>query len=213
MTGTKLALVMNKPVVVWSVLLSSWSVASGRGAGGLARALLGRQHRARARRRPAAAGKQTLQRGRVAFVVDQCVVVVEFLARVDVAQRVDVHAAVLFVGFAIGFAGVVDPAGVVAAPAAVDHVAVGEAEVKRMIDRATLFGGTARRYVPRDAFPAVLDDPFARRDGAQREHAVAVHGRFPDLVRGGLACGLLRWGRTGGAVHGSAFGWMDTIYY
>ena len=46
----------------------------------------------------------------MAFVQDQAVVVVELFASLYVAQGLDEDAPVLFICFAVGMAGVVDPA-------------------------------------------------------------------------------------------------------
>jgi hypothetical protein len=144
----------------------------------LFRAALGRQHGAAAARRAAAAGEQALERRRVALVVDQRVVVVQLLALVDVAHGVDVDPAVFLEGFAVRLAGVVDPARVVAAAAAVDHVAVGEAEIEGVVDRPSPLGGAVGGVVPGDAFAAVFDDAFAGADGRRANTPLPWTGDF-----------------------------------
>ena len=67
-------------------------------------------------------------------VEDQAVVVVELLARLDVAQRLDEDAAVVgLVGLAVRAAGVVDPLRGVAAVVAVDDVLVVDVEEERVV--------------------------------------------------------------------------------
>jgi hypothetical protein len=98
--------------------------------------LLRGQHGPGAAGRTAAAGEQLFQGRRMALVVDERVVVVQFLTRLDRMQGVDIDPALVLVGFAIRRAGMVDPARVVAALAAVDDAAVGQAEIKGVVDRA-----------------------------------------------------------------------------
>jgi hypothetical protein len=79
-------------------------------------------------------------------------------------------------------------------------LAVGQAEIKGVVDRAAALLGALRRLVPADAFAAVFDDAFPGFDRAHGEHAVAVDRRTPYLVDGeGFRCGclgrLLRRGR------------------
>src|SRR5450830_835317 len=152
------------------------------------------QHGAQAARRAAQAGEGFLDGGRVALVVDQGVVVIEFLARRNFAQGVDEDAAVFLVGFAIRFAGVVDPAGVVAMVPAIDHIAVGQGEIKSVVDGTAGGGGAAQRFRPVDAAARVFDDALARFDDAGREHAVAVDGGTPDLA-GGRCAGFAGHGK------------------
>ena len=49
------------------------------------------------------------QLGCVRLVNDQAVVVIEFFTRLDVAQGFDEDSVVLFIGFAVGVAAVIDP--------------------------------------------------------------------------------------------------------
>src|SRR5688572_16154486 len=85
---------------------------------------LGRQHGAPAAPGTAMARELSLQRRGVAAVEDEAVVVEQLLAGLQVAQRLDEDPTVGFVGLAVGFAGVVDPARGVAPILRVDHTAV-----------------------------------------------------------------------------------------
>src|SRR5262249_24853261 len=58
------------------------------------------------------------------FVDFQRVIVKEFLSGFDIADRMDENAVVLFDGFAVWVAGMVDPARVVAADLRIDHLSV-----------------------------------------------------------------------------------------
>lgn len=139
----------------------------------------------------ATAGEQFFQRRRVALVVDEGVIVVQLLARLDRLQRVDVDAPVVLVGFAVRRAGMIDPARVVAAAAAVDHAAVVQGEIEGMIDRAAGPGRALGRFIPADALAPVLDDAFAGFDVTAGEDAVAVDRRLLHFIgRIGLGCGL-----------------------
>lgn len=152
---------------------------------------LGCEHGPGASGRAATAGEQFFQRRRVALVVDEGVIVVQLFARLDRLQRVDVDAAVVLVGFAVRRAGVVDPARVVAAPAAVDHAAVVQGEIKGVVDRAAGPGRALGRFIPADALAPVFDDAFAGFDVAAGEDAVAVDRRLLHFIgRVGLGCGL-----------------------
>jgi hypothetical protein len=70
------------------------------------------------------AGVFLLQLGGQPGVDDEAVVEEQLLAGPDVVQRLDEDAAVLVVGFAVRFAGVVDPARCVTVDLAVDDVLV-----------------------------------------------------------------------------------------
>src|SRR5690606_16952369 len=108
---------------------------------------------------------------------------------------------VFFVGFAIGRTGVVDPARIVAAAAAVDHAAVVQAEVEGMVDRAAGIGRALGGVVPADALAPVFDDAFAGIDVAAGEDAVTVdRGLLHFIGRIGLGCDVLGCGGHGGSV-------------
>src|SRR5262245_3164273 len=89
----------------------------------------GRQHGATALLAAATTFILLLQLWRIALVDDEPVVVEEFLARLERAQRLDEDAPVDLVGFAVGLAGVVDPACRIAAVLRVDDVLVVDVEV------------------------------------------------------------------------------------
>lgn len=58
-------------------------------------------------------------------VDDQAIIVKEFFARADIAQGFDVNAAaVVFDRFAVWIAGMIDPAGFVAADRGIDHFCI-----------------------------------------------------------------------------------------
>ena len=154
-------------------------------------AALGCEHGAGAPRRAATAGEQFLQCRRVTLIIDEGVIVVQLLARLDRMQRMDVDAPVLFVGFAVRRAGMVDPARVVAAAPAVDHAAVVQAEVEGVVHRTARLRRALGRLIPADAFAAVFDDALAGIDVAPGEDAVAVDRRLLHFVgRIGPGCGL-----------------------
>src|SRR6185369_8228834 len=153
-----------------------WSTRSGRRARpSRSRSAPLRQHRSPASGRPAAARVLLLQLARVAAIDDQTVVVVELLARLDVAQRLDEDAAVVgLVGLAVGSARVVDPLRRVAAGAAVDDVLVVDVEEERVVGIVGVFRMTALRLFPGDDVAGVLDDRLAGGNRREGEHALAV---------------------------------------
>jgi hypothetical protein len=117
---------------------------------------LGGQQRAAAVLAAAPAGVFGLQLGRVALVDDQAVVVVQLLARLDVAQRGDENAAVPLVGVAVGVAAVVDPARRVAA-VCVDHAVFIHMEVERVVGFQGVVRVAVLRFVPADDLAGVFD--------------------------------------------------------
>src|SRR5690606_12264044 len=104
----------------------------------------------------------------------------QLLAALDVADRLDEDAAVLVHRLAVRFARVVDPARVVAAPAAVDHRLVVDGEEEGVV-RLDVVVVAAVGLFPTDPFAPVLDQARALGDAARGEHALAVDLRAADL--------------------------------
>src|SRR5690349_7641507 len=142
------------------------------GLGSLLLALLRGQHGARTVGRIAEAGEGFLDRGRVALLVFEGVVVVQFLATLDVALGEDVDAAIVLLRLAIRIAGVVDEARVVAARAAIDHLAIVQREEEGVVDRPALLLGANGRFLGRDALAGVFLDAFTGADLAPGEDAI-----------------------------------------
>src|SRR3989304_6778777 len=130
------------------------------------------------------------------FLQLDAVVVTEFLARADRAQRFNVDAVLVIHGLAIGRAAVVDPAGTVALGGGIDHHAVIERKQKRM--RAVIFGIALVRLLFGQALALVLDQPGAGRDARGGEYAFAMNaGTAHDEAAARLAlsgCPLSRGG-------------------
>ena len=80
------------------------------------------------------ARKSAFHRRGVAFFENQCIVVAQLFAARNVVQRINENATVLFKRFTVWFAPVIYPAGIIAAAAAVDYFAAGQAEIKRMVE-------------------------------------------------------------------------------
>jgi len=134
-----------------------------------------RQQRATAVRATAPAWVFSLELGCQRRVDDQAVVVIEFLAGVDVAQRCDVDAAIFFVSLAVGVATMVDPARGVAAIKRVDYMSVVQVKIERVIGLRRVMRMTAQRFFPRNDLARVLDNAFALGDVRKCEHALAVN--------------------------------------
>ena len=109
-----------------------------------------------------------------------------------VVQGFDENAAALLIGLAVGLAGVVDPAGRVAAHLAVNNVLIVNVKVKRVVGVGGVVGVAALRFVPADDFTRVLHDQLALGQVHQGKHAAAVHARFAHLnpPHRGFGCGL-----------------------
>src|SRR5437867_4122888 len=158
----------------------------GRPGAGLVRSLLmlspfRGQPRAAAALGAAAALELFLQFGRIALVDDEAVVVEQLLARLQRAQRLDEDAAVRLVGFAVGPAGVVDPARRIAAHLGIDHTAVIDVEVERVVRVLRVVRMAAQRLGPGDDLALVLDDGFAASDRLHGQHALAMDSAEPHL--------------------------------
>lgn len=145
---------------------------------------LGHQHRSATGRRTAITGKCFFDCWRVTFFKYQCVVVTEFFASWDFQHWIDIDTAiVVFDGFAIRFAWVIDEARFVTAATAIDNATVVQAEEVSVIERAFGIGPVLCDF-PQNTFPLILDDACARFDDAAREYAGAVDsGGFNDIQR------------------------------
>ena len=104
------------------------------------------------------------------------VIVKEFLARFDVAYRVDENAVVFLDRFAVRVAAMVDPARVVSADLGIDYFAAFEAEIECV--RIVLVIGSA---IPGYALARVFDDAGALGDELRGVNAAAVHARLTNL--------------------------------
>ena len=81
------------------------------------------------------------------------IIIKEFLARLDVAQRIDEDAVVFLDRFAVWIAGMIDPARVVTANFWIDYLAVFQTEVESVWIVFVVGSG-----FPGDAFACVFDD-------------------------------------------------------
>src|SRR5262249_40050471 len=136
------------------------------------------KHRAAAFRAATAALVFLLQLLRIARVYDQTIVIEQFLACGDIAQRVDEDPTLLLARFAIRLARVIDPACAIAAVLGVDHVAVLEAEIERVVRVRRVVGMALERLFPGNMFTLVLDHALAFGDGPDGVNAPAVHARL-----------------------------------
>ena len=129
--------------------------------------------------------------GTDAAVVGQLVIVGELLACADRPARGDVNAAIFFVGFAVGGARMVDPAGRVAAHGRVDHSAVVELENERVVRVVGVAVGTRLRDLPCRPFAAIFDDRRSLPDGAGREDAATMNAG--SAVKAGQSTSARAW--------------------
>mmetsp|Transcript_71463 Transcript_71463/g.168395 ORF Transcript_71463/g.168395 Transcript_71463/m.168395 type:complete len:289 (-) Transcript_71463:2509-3375(-) len=185
-----------------SVLVEPHSARWRRSIASAARAAgFGREHGAAAGRRAAPAGELLLDLGGVALVQHQAVVVEQLLAGLQVAQGLDEDAAVDLVGLAVGLAGMVDPARIVAAVEGVDHQAAVEVEVEGVVGLLGVVGMAAHRLVPADALAGVLDDLGAGGNRCHGIDATAVHAGVTDFD-------LAAWGFSGHRPCGTVISWV-----
>src|SRR4029453_6822462 len=110
------------------------------------------------------------------FVDFQRVIVKEFLARSDIAHRVDEDAVVFLDRFAVRVAGMVDPSRRVSTDLGVDYLAVIEAEIECV--RIVL---VVRSAVPGDALAGVLDDAGALGNELGGVNTATVHAGFANF--------------------------------
>lgn len=126
----------------------------------------GREHGFAAVRRATAAGIIAFDCRRMPAVDDQAVVVAQFLAGLNIAQSVNKDAAVFFVGFAIRFTCMIDPACIVAASISIDHASIIEAEEESMVRVCRIAAVPQRSFFDRDPLALVFDDAGTGRDDA-----------------------------------------------
>ena len=115
------------------------------------------------------------QSGGVRLVNHQAVVVIDLFTRFDFAQCADENALTGFIGLAVGRAGVVDPARIIAAIKCIDHMFFADMEVKRVVRVFRIVGVALLRFFPTDNLADVFDDDFAFGDGHQGKHPFAMH--------------------------------------
>ena len=116
----------------------------------------------------------------LAFIDDQAIVVIEFFTALDIPQGVDIDTFFLFARFAVGFACVIDPARIAAVHAAIYHLAVFEAEEKRVVRIFRVGAMAFGRLFFRDALALIFDHEGIGWNIARRKNAAAVDRRIPD---------------------------------
>src|SRR6218665_2913569 len=163
-----------------------WWLGRARGRGGGRRqwwrpVALGGQQGATAVRAAAPAGVLGLEPGGVALFDGQAVVVTEFFAGLDIAQRRDENAALAFVGIAVRMATVVDPARGVAAEFGVDHMLVIDVKIKGVPGLHGVMRVGLLRLLPIDDLAGVLQQHVACGDVLHGKTAIALHARAPGL--------------------------------
>src|SRR5437764_1319499 len=110
------------------------------------------------------------------FVDLHVIIIKEFLARLDVAQRIDEDPVVFLERFAVWIARMVDPARIVTANFWIDYIAVFQTEVESVWIVVVIGSG-----FPGDAFACVLDDPRAFGYELRGANAPAVHVRLANV--------------------------------
>lgn len=130
------------------------------------------------------AGKCAFDSGCMPSLINQCIVVSQFFAALNLHQRINEDAAIVVLqGFAIRLAGMVDEARIVAAACAIDYAAIGQAEEEGMVDGGTRRFRTLLRGYPFDPLTLILDDALACRYPATRKDTVAMYIRRFDFIR------------------------------
>ena len=120
------------------------------------------------------------------------VIVGKFFAFGDVADCLNPDTVVLVLErFAVGIAGMVDPARFVAGAAAVDHSAVGEFKEKSMGRIVGIAGRQFESFVPTHPVAFVLDDRGSLFDVAGGEDAAPVNAGSFDAAKGRRGGGFL----------------------
>jgi hypothetical protein len=104
------------------------------------------------------------------FVQLHVIIIKEFLARLDVAQRINEDSVVFLDRFAVWIARMIDPARVVTANFRIDYIAVVQPEVESVRVVMVVGGG-----FPRDALACVFDDARAFPYDLCGVNAPAVH--------------------------------------
>ena len=116
---------------------------------------------------------------RVALVDDQAVVVVEFFAGRDIAQRLDEDPAVLLVGLAVRVARVVDPARGVAAVQGIDDTLFVDVEIEGVVRILRIVRMAALRL-----FPAMISPTYSMMVSPS---AISCTAKTPFTVHAGAA--------------------------
>jgi len=110
------------------------------------------------------------------FVELHVIIVQEFLARLDVAQRLNEDTVVFLDRFAVWIARMINPARIVAANFWIDHLAVFQTEIESVWIVFVVGSG-----FPGDAFTCVFDDTPAPANELTRVNTPAVHVGFTNL--------------------------------
>ncbi len=118
-----------------------------------------------------------LQRRSVPFFQHEVVIVGQFFARLDVAQRFDVNAAVLIDRLTIGTARMIDEARGTAVERGIDHDLVIHGEQHRMRRMFVLLTVALVGFFVRDALAGVLHETGALGNAGEREHAAPMDRR------------------------------------
>lgn len=119
--------------------------------------------------------------GREGLVERETVIVSELFASGDRAQGIDIDVSADFAGLAIGFTGMVDPAGGVAMVTSINNRAILKEKVEGMVGVGRIMGMTAVGLPGADACALVFDDAFASGDSTQGKNAFAVNTGTPHL--------------------------------
>ena len=136
----------------------------------------GRQHRAAAIFSPAVTGKFFFELCCVTLVDRQAVVVIELFAGAYGALCFDKDAAVYFVAFAIGIAGVVNPFSPITLHTPINNAKVIDVKIKSVMGLQRVMRMTAQRLLPSNELTFVFDDSFIFFDGRYGENAASVNG-------------------------------------
>ncbi len=113
----------------------------------------------------------------MALVNHQAVVIAQFFARGNVAQRQYEDTTVALNRFAIGHAGMVDPARRVATHSGIDHPVLVDMKIKRVVWVLRVMRMSCQRFGPTDDFTNILDDGFTGCDILHGKNALAMHSR------------------------------------
>lgn len=140
-----------------------------------------RQQGASALRTATPAGVFELKLQGERFVDDESIVVVKLFPCLDISKGFDEDSAIFLVGFTIGLATVVDPAGGVAAVERIYDTIVIDVKVERVVGLLGIVRMPALRLVPSDDFTHILNDALARWNVLQGEHALSVDAGAPGL--------------------------------
>src|SRR5882724_8434999 len=103
-------------------------------------------------------------------------IIKEFLAGLDITNRIDEDAVIFLNGLAVWVAAMVDPARVVAANLWIDYFAVFQSEIERV--RVVLVVGSG---FPGNALACVFDNASAFGNKLRGVNAATVHGGLPNF--------------------------------